>query len=211
MCPAFGGFETTGAVFDGSGESTARVAEKFAFKQIFRNRSAIDADERFVFAPAALVDFARDQFLAGAAFAQNQHRRFGGRDEINLADDVPQGLALAHQFAEGFGLHHFFFQVSVLHFELRLETLNFLERPRVGDGRAEVIGENLLPGMSVFREVGAGKNGKHSQHFASKRDGRSHASSNFFRLQEFQPGKFSREPRPLSATRSFVRSWQPCR
>ena len=64
--------------------------------------------------------------------------------------DVLQRVALTDQLAEGFGLHHFFLQVSVLHLELRLETLNFLEGPRVGDGRAEVIGNYLLPGVSEF-------------------------------------------------------------
>ena len=137
------------------------------------------------------MNFARDQFLAGATFAQNQGRGFGGSDEINLTDDVLQRVALADQLTEGFGLHHFFLQVSVLHLELCLETLDFLERPRVGDGSAEVIGENPLPGMSVFREAGAGKNDEHSQHFASKRDGRCCASPDFFRQQELEPGKFS--------------------
>jgi hypothetical protein len=77
--PAFGGFETAGALFDRPGESAARVTEKSAFKQILWNRSAIDTDERLVFAPAALVNFARDEFLAGAAVPENQCRGFGIR------------------------------------------------------------------------------------------------------------------------------------
>ncbi len=36
-----------------------------------------------------LVDFVGDQFLARAGLTQNEHRGFRGRDQVNLADDVP--------------------------------------------------------------------------------------------------------------------------
>src|SRR5579859_3638117 len=167
------------------------MAEKFAFKQFLGNGRAVDADEWFVLAQAPVVDFVRDQFLAGAAFTQDQHRRLSRRDEVNLTDDVPQRRTLAYQFAEGFGFDDFLLQVGVLDFQLRFEALDFLERPRVGDGGAEVIGVNLVPGTSILRPAGAGKNGEHSQDFAPKRDGRSRVGSNFFRLQKFQSGKFA--------------------
>ena len=99
-----------------------------------------------------LVNFVRDQFLAGAGFAENQNRSVGGRDEINLAGDLPQRRALADQIAERFGFNDFFLEIGILLLQFRLEFLNFLEGPRVRDGSAEVIGENLLPGMPVFRE-----------------------------------------------------------
>ena len=33
------------------------------------------------------MDFVGHQFLAGAGLAENEHRGFGGRDQVNLADD----------------------------------------------------------------------------------------------------------------------------
>ena len=81
--------ETTGAVIDGTGKGTARVAEKLAFKQVLGNGSAVDPDEWFVLAPAAVVDFPGDQFLAGAGFTPDEHGGIGGGDEVNLADGLP--------------------------------------------------------------------------------------------------------------------------
>ena len=78
-------------------------------------------------------------------------------------------------------LHDFFFEVSVLHFELRFEMLNFLKRAGVGDGRAKVVGKNPLPDVPVICRLDAGKNGEHAKDFASKRDRRADASANFFR------------------------------
>jgi len=79
------------------------VAEEFALVKLARDRRAIDADERLLAAAAALVDFAGDQFLAGARFAQDQHGSIRGRHQVNLplqllearalADDVAQALA----------------------------------------------------------------------------------------------------------------------
>ena len=107
---AFRRLETSGAIFNRSSERAARVAEKFAFIQIFWNGGAVDADKRLVFALAAPMDFVRDQFLAGAGFTENQHGRIGRRDQINLAHHLPQRRALANQIAERFGLDDFFFQ-----------------------------------------------------------------------------------------------------
>src|SRR6185369_2773416 len=105
--PAFSRLETSGAVLDRPGKSAARMAEKFTFIQLFWDGGAIDAHQRLVFAPAAPVDFARDQFLARTGFTQNENRSVCLRDQINLADDVPQGCALADEVAKRFGFHYF--------------------------------------------------------------------------------------------------------
>src|SRR6058998_3164597 len=125
--PSFSRLETSGAVLDRPGKSTARVAEEFAFIQLFWDGGAIDADQRLVLAPAAPMDLPRDQFLACAGFAENEHRSVCRRDQINLTDDVPQWSALADEVAKGFGFHHLLLQVGVPLFELRLETLNLLK------------------------------------------------------------------------------------
>jgi hypothetical protein len=79
------------------------------------------------------MDFARDQFLASPGVAENQHRRVGGRDEIDLADDLAQGTALTNQIAERTRFQNFLLKVCVLLFELRLETLDFFERTRIAE------------------------------------------------------------------------------
>src|SRR5213593_2758730 len=57
--PSFSRLETSGAVLDRPGKSTARVPKEFAFIQLFWDGGAIDADQRLVLAPAASVDFPR--------------------------------------------------------------------------------------------------------------------------------------------------------
>ena len=54
-------------------ESTADVAEQFAFDQRRHERPAIDRDERLVAENTGKVNGLRDQLLARAAFAQNQY------------------------------------------------------------------------------------------------------------------------------------------
>ena len=165
------------------------MAEEFAFIQIFWDGGAIDADQRLVFASAASVDFPRDQFLACAGFTENEHRGLCRRDQINLADDVPQWFALADEVTKRFGFHHLLLQIGVPLFELRLETLYLLKGPRVGDGGADVIGKDLPPGPRFIRYVLTSKCGKDSQNLAFESDRRSVESTN---LLSHQTVKFTR-------------------
>ena len=62
----------------GVGERALRVAEQLALEQRLGHRRAVDRDERAVLARAtALVERARDDLLAGAALAGDQHGRVG--------------------------------------------------------------------------------------------------------------------------------------
>ena len=54
-------------------EGAALVAEQLAFQQRFAQRAAIHRDEGITREGAAVVDGTRHQFLAGAAFAGDQH------------------------------------------------------------------------------------------------------------------------------------------
>ena len=121
------------------------MAKELALEQLPWNGCAIDSHQGALFASAAAVDFVGYQFFARSGLAQNEHRSFCGGDQVNLADDVPQGSALPDQIAEGLGLHHVLLQISILEFQLRFEPLNFLEGTRVGDGRSYVISENIAP------------------------------------------------------------------
>src|SRR5476649_2183755 len=48
------------------------MAEQFAFEEVLRNRGTVDGEKGPGGAPAVVIDGARHQFLAGAAFAQDQ-------------------------------------------------------------------------------------------------------------------------------------------
>src|ERR1051326_761778 len=63
------------------------MAEKFALDQVLGNRCTIQFDKWCVRARALTIKCARNQFLAGAAFALNQHRRVCPCD---LSNELPQ-------------------------------------------------------------------------------------------------------------------------
>ena len=66
-------------LFGGAGEGALLVAEQNRLDQVLRHGAAIDRDEGLGAARADAVDGARDQFLADAGFAFDQHRDGGGR------------------------------------------------------------------------------------------------------------------------------------
>ncbi len=85
---AIGGFEQTFLRARGAGKGAAFVAEQFGLQQILGHRTAIDGDERLVAARAGLVNGARQQFLAGAALAGQQHARIGSGHHVGLRQFV---------------------------------------------------------------------------------------------------------------------------
>ena len=64
------------------------MAEELRLQQVFRHRAAIDGGERLVAARARLVNGARQQFLAGAALAGEQHARVGAGHHVGLRQFV---------------------------------------------------------------------------------------------------------------------------
>ena len=97
-----GEFEPPLALGHRAGECALFVAKKFAFDQIFRNRGAIDFDKRRIVPGTLTIQRARHQFLAGAAFARNQHGRLRTRD---FADQLAQAFhrgADSLEFVAGF-------------------------------------------------------------------------------------------------------------
>ena len=77
-------FEASDALRDGAGERALLVAEHFAFQQAGGNGGAVELDEGGLPPRAQVVDGARQQFLAGAGFAVDQHRGIGGRHRLHL-------------------------------------------------------------------------------------------------------------------------------
>ena len=66
--------EFAGVLFGGAGEGAFLVAEQNQLDQVLRHGAAIDRDEGLGAAGAGAVDGARDQLLADAGFAFDQHR-----------------------------------------------------------------------------------------------------------------------------------------
>jgi hypothetical protein len=96
---AVGDLEQAQLVALGAGKGALAVAEQLAFDQVFRDRRAVDGNEGLVAALAALVDLARHQFLAAAAFAKNQHAGIVGGGGIDQAVDAFLRLRLADDLA----------------------------------------------------------------------------------------------------------------
>ncbi len=74
---------------DGAGEGAALVAEQLGFEQAGGDCGAIDFDEGAIAARAEIMDGARDEFLARAGFAANQHGGIGGSDGLAPAAAAP--------------------------------------------------------------------------------------------------------------------------
>ena len=74
-----------------AGERAAHVAEQLGLEQRLGERAAVDRHERTARAPAVAVDRARDQLLAGAALARDQHRRrrVGGVRDLLVDGEHP--------------------------------------------------------------------------------------------------------------------------
>ena len=92
---AVGLLEAADAARVRAGERAAFVAEEFALQQRLGDGGAVDGDERLLRAVAVLVDGARDQFLAGAGFAADEHGDRLGGDAANLLVDRLHGAAVA--------------------------------------------------------------------------------------------------------------------
>ena len=76
------------------------MAEQFAFQKRFGNRGAIDADVMRRASLAQTVERAGDEFLARAAFAENQNARVGGRDGLNQFFQLPHFRRFADDLVE---------------------------------------------------------------------------------------------------------------
>ena len=83
---AAGRLDPSRAARGGAREGAALVAEELALKQRRRQRGQVDRDERRRAARRVVVDGARDELLAGAGLAGDQHGRLGGS---RPADELP--------------------------------------------------------------------------------------------------------------------------
>ena len=100
--------ETADARVDGAGERALHVAEQLRFRQPLGNRGGVEGNEPLVGARAVMVNGPRDELLAGARFALDQHGAVHRGDQLErreqllhravAADDVvePETVAQLH-------------------------------------------------------------------------------------------------------------------
>ena len=84
---------TPGMVAVGAGEGAAAMAEQLALEHVARDRRAVERDERLGGAVGIAVDGAGEDFLAGAAFAGDEHADVGGGDASWRGHQVAHGAA----------------------------------------------------------------------------------------------------------------------
>ncbi len=98
---AIGFLDATEFLFERAGERAFFVAEQFAFQKRFGNRGAVDADVMRLASLAQTVKRARDEFLARAAFAQDQNARVGGSDSLDQFSQLAAFSAIRRRFDRG--------------------------------------------------------------------------------------------------------------
>ena len=83
------------------------MAEKLAFKQVFRKRRTVYGNKGFAASCAVKVNGFCDQLLSGAAFPFDQHRGGGRRHLADRVIHVLHGLAFPDDVSKTvLGLHH---------------------------------------------------------------------------------------------------------
>ena len=97
---AVGRLEEAFAVVVGAGERALAVAEELGLEQLLGNRAAVDRHERHRAAHAHFMDGARDQLLAGARLAGDEHRRHAARDLLDQRANLLHRHRLAGHAAE---------------------------------------------------------------------------------------------------------------
>src|SRR5260370_11943328 len=114
-------FEAADAWRDGGGKGALLVPEEFALEQPGWNRSAVELHEGVCASAAEIMDGARDQFLAGAGLAVNQHRGTGWRNGLDLAEDGSKSFAMTDDLFEALLGADFSFPIKVFLRALVLE------------------------------------------------------------------------------------------
>ena len=79
-----GAFEIAFVLPVGTGKASLLVAEDLAFDQLRRDRAALDRQKRMALPPRMRMNILRNQFLAGAAFAQQQYAGLGRCDTRDM-------------------------------------------------------------------------------------------------------------------------------
>ena len=154
---AVGQLEAPDALRDRARERAALVAEELALEQARRDGGAVDLDEAALAPRAALVDRARDQLLAGARLAADQHRRAGGRHRLHQLQHLPERGRLADDVVEVVRGADLLLEVDVLRRELVPQLDDLLKCQRVLDGDGDLVGHGLQQFLVLVAERLAGE------------------------------------------------------
>src|SRR5690606_11853812 len=134
--------EAADAVAQRAGERALHVAEELALEEIARDRGAVHADQRPLAARARVVDRARDQLLAGARLARDQHGGVGVGDELDLPAQRFDRFAAADDAAVVDAEPDLLLQILVLELQAFAQPIDLLERAA-----------QLLLGLLALRDV----------------------------------------------------------
>src|SRR2546428_6361334 len=85
---------------DRAGKRAAHVPEQLCLEERLRNRAAVQRDEAERTARAAVMNGARDDFLAGAGLAGNQNGAGRSGDRLEELKQGPHGPAAAEDSGE---------------------------------------------------------------------------------------------------------------
>ena len=99
---AVGLLELADLLLGRAGERSLLVAEQLGLDQLLGNGRAVDLDEALAAAQAVAVDGARDELLADAALALDQHRRVGRRGAADRGHHLLQRGAVADHLVADF-------------------------------------------------------------------------------------------------------------
>ena len=100
-------------LLESAGEGAPFVPEQHALDQRFRQRRAVDRNERSVASVALGMDRPGDQLLAGAALPLDQHRGARGGDRVERLERSFEGCALPDDLALAPQLRHLVAQGGV--------------------------------------------------------------------------------------------------
>ena len=151
-------------------EGAFDVAEEFAFEELMRHGRAVDLDERAITPRTRGVDDVRDELLADARFALDQHRRLRLRDRLQPREHFPERRTLADDAAEIHRDLHLLAEVVTLALELFAQAGVFLERGQQLSLRLIALG-HILAGHEQGAESTVlvpvrGRGNQHLDHIA---------------------------------------------
>ncbi|MNH16003.1 hypothetical protein D3C79_756290 [compost metagenome] len=95
-------FDAPGLALMSTGEGALLMAEQFRLDQVLGDRPAVDGNERLLAALRLPVQGTGHQFLAGAAFTADQHRRFSRRQLAQQLAQLADRAAVTEQLVAGF-------------------------------------------------------------------------------------------------------------
>ena len=118
-------------------------AEELAFEQGFGQRGAVERHERAARPRAGVVDGLGHQFLAGAAFAGDQHVHQAVADTLHQADHLLNPGSGADNSVGGVFAFHLAQQVGVLLRQFVFAAAQFADELGVFDGDGGVRGQGI--------------------------------------------------------------------